>query len=85
MSRYDYRDPSTDPARGDALSEPPPDFDCIYCGNIEQDCTHWPYCSSRCAAQAEGESDEDEPNPRERHEDDGREYSDPRDAREERE
>lgn len=79
---FDYEDPGTDTARCDALSESP-DFDCIRCGNIEQDDAHWPYCSESCVRDAEGESEEDE-NPRERGDDDGCEYSDPRDAREER-
>lgn len=61
-----------------------PDFECAVCGNIEQDATHWPYCSDDCARQTDGESREDESNPRERDEDDGVEYGDPRDAREER-
>ena len=60
-----------------------PEFECSWCGNIESDATHWPYCSESCANDAEGESREDE-NPRERDEDDGRTYADPRDERDDR-
>ncbi len=81
MGMYDYADPSTDPARCDALSAEP--LECILCGNLADDDTFAPYCSESCVRQADGESD-DEPNPRERGDDDGREYGDPRDAREER-
>lgn len=81
MSKFDYRDPGTDPAYCDGLSDEPPDFDCLVCGNIEVDNTHFPYCSVSCERQAVEENDEDEPNPRQRGDDDGREYADPRDAR----
>lgn len=81
MSRFDYADPSTDPAYCDALSTEP--LECILCGNISDDDMHSPYCSESCVRQADGESDEDE-NPRERGDDDGVEYGDPRDYRNER-
>lgn len=93
MSRYDYRDPSTDQDRCDALSVEPGEFTCLMCENIEQDDEFFPYCSASCARQADGESDEDwlqqiedwgfawesedDENPRERHDDDGVEYGDP--------
>lgn len=33
MSRFDYRDPGTDPAYCDGLSEPPePEVPCLTCG-----------------------------------------------------
>lgn len=54
MSRFDYGDPGMDPERCDALSDPPPvEFDCCWCGNIEDDDTFWPYCSSSCATAAD--------------------------------
>lgn len=81
MSRYDYRDPGTDPAYCNGLSIEP--LECILCGNLEDDDTHAPYCSASCARQADGESEEDDI-PRERGDDDGVEYGDPRDYRDER-
>lgn len=63
MSRYDYRDPGTDPAYCDGLA---PDLDepegprCIYCGEL----IPWldnnePYCSALCACYAMRDNEDD--------------------------
>ncbi len=83
-SRFDRPDPALSADYTDGLRPAEPDFECLRCGNLESDTTHFPYCDARCAADAAGESREDEDDPRERHDDDGREFGDPRDFREER-
>lgn len=75
---FDYADPGTDPAYCNGLGDEP--VECLLCGNLMDNISDTPYCSESCARQADGESDEDE-NPREKGDDDGREYGDPRDYR----
>ncbi len=61
MSRYDYRDPGTDPSYCNGLSaEPdePIDLLCFWCNRrlVELDCQ--PYCSPLCAVQAAVDSED---------------------------
>lgn len=56
---------------------------CAMCDTaIISDCEYWPYCSARCAMQAEEDSLEDMYRERQKGDDDGVEYADPRDAME---
>ena len=64
MSKYDYPDPGQDPAYCDGLAadDPPDELGiCAWCNEPYPGRAEYPYCSTRCAVQAECESQEDEP------------------------
>lgn len=65
MSRYDYRDPGTDPTYCDRLApEPELGYVCVYCGQWFEGTDDDPYCSALCGRYAMMDDEEFESFPR---------------------